>query len=256
MVDNQTKRILAFLSGGRCAMPDCKKPLVTTQRSGKRIIVGDAAHIVGEKGGGKSGSSSARYNSDMPLEQRNSLDNLIYLCKDCHKKIDTLPQGEIDYPTEYLLDIKAKHEKSVANDTMQGFQDVGFDDIERATKWVCTEISDTPSNDFSLVDLREKIMKNGLDDASKWVIMQAMGSLAVIDQFFRQVTNEDPDFPERLKHVFSHHYSKLYLTGLRQNDLFNNMCAFAGYGFSDTPTRSAAIAVLVYYFEACELFEK
>ena len=87
-------------------MPDCGLRLVDAQG----ISVGVAAHIAGARGGGKQGSPSARFDPNMTDDERNALGNLVYVCRNCHEKIDAIPQGERDYPVARLIDIKAKHE--------------------------------------------------------------------------------------------------------------------------------------------------
>lgn len=111
---NPTKLILAFRSGGRCALPDCGIQLTSRGSGGGSYKVGEAAHIAGENSGkGKTKAKSARFDSSMNDDQRNHVDNLIYLCGTCHTKIDTIPQGELDYPVARLKQIKSDHEQKV-----------------------------------------------------------------------------------------------------------------------------------------------
>lgn len=103
---------LAMLSGNRCAMPSCRRPLA--ERNGQEVVfLDEAAHIAGEHGGTDSGRAAARYDPTMTSEQRNSLANVIYVCPTCHSKIDSYPNGERDYTVEQLLDIKQGHESAV-----------------------------------------------------------------------------------------------------------------------------------------------
>jgi len=66
-------------AGFRCAAPDCGQLL---DMPGVKTI-GDAAHIFGEN------PNSARYDSPKAPENRNALENGIFLCPSCHRKIDT-----------------------------------------------------------------------------------------------------------------------------------------------------------------------
>lgn len=86
-----TRIILAFRSGGVCAMPKCGKHLTYDSPSGDDTYVGEAAHIKGEK------PKAARYEAAMTDEGRDHVDNLLYLCTDHHTIIDKVPA---DWPTE------------------------------------------------------------------------------------------------------------------------------------------------------------
>ncbi len=69
-----TKLVLAFRSGNLCAFPGCSRRL--TVDGGQKCapaVIGEAAHIAGEKPG------AARYDASMSEQQRNHSDNLIYL---------------------------------------------------------------------------------------------------------------------------------------------------------------------------------
>ena len=46
-------------------------------------------------------------NVELDMRVRDSYDNLILLCRNCHRKVDTL---KLSYPRERLLEIKANHE--------------------------------------------------------------------------------------------------------------------------------------------------
>lgn len=88
-------------SGNRCAI--CKNVLVDVEKVDSACI-GENAHIYGEKPG------AARYDSDKTEEYVNSEANLIFLCCNCHTKVD---REEKEYSPEKLFEIKHKHELEV-----------------------------------------------------------------------------------------------------------------------------------------------
>lgn len=93
-------KILWGRSGNRCAF--CKTQL--TQNSSAvtaSFTLGEQAHIVGDKPG------SARSNSPLNDEQRDSYHNLILLCPTHHTEIDS---NESDWPVERLHQEKSVHE--------------------------------------------------------------------------------------------------------------------------------------------------
>lgn len=87
-------------------MPDCRKPLVVSSGDGplgKLVVVGEMAHIVGEK----NTTGSPRGISPLSADDRNKYSNLILLCEEHHTIIDT---DIATWPIERLHMIKSDHE--------------------------------------------------------------------------------------------------------------------------------------------------
>ncbi|MEJ2249276.1 MAG: HNH endonuclease signature motif containing protein [Candidatus Lokiarchaeota archaeon] len=87
-----------------CSNPECRKLTISGSNlsKGKIIKIGEAAHIIGNK------ASSARYKMD-PNIKRSSVENGIWLCRNCHRMIDS-NKGK-DYPIKLLFKWKEKHIK-------------------------------------------------------------------------------------------------------------------------------------------------
>lgn len=99
-ISKKDQNILWGRAAGRCALPDCRKELVK-EKSGKKAIVGEMAHIVAKKDDGPRGDPS------LSLEFKDSYENLVLLCPTHHTLIDKYPEI---YTVNYLYDIKNLHE--------------------------------------------------------------------------------------------------------------------------------------------------
>ncbi len=88
---------LFALSRNRCAFPNCTNPLFDEGRN----LVGEICHIEGEK------PDSKRYNRSQTAEERSAFENLIVLCRNHHKLIDS---DELIYSVETLKKMKHNHE--------------------------------------------------------------------------------------------------------------------------------------------------
>ena len=247
-VSHPTKLVLAFRSGDKCAI--CHEQLTPDSSSGNPYKIAVAAHIAGEKYG------SVRYDSDMTDTERNSYGNLIYLCANCHTIIDSLPEGEKDYPVAKLRQIKASHEQAIKQATNDAFANVGFPELEKATEWIKSVDQQRANVNFSLIPLEDKLRKNELSDSSKQIITMALSVSSEVRSFIQTAAQTDKGFPERLKSGFLEEYYRLKRKGISGDELFNLMCEFAQRGFKDYVQRAAAQAVLVYLFETCEVFER
>lgn len=241
-----TKIILAFRSGGVCAFPKCAKHLTYDASVGKDTYVGEAAHIRGEKPG------AARYDAAMTDEERDDVGNLIYMCTDHHTIIDKVPE---DWPTDTLMTLKASHEKQVRAAMEEAFANVAFPELERAISWVSVQVP-AGNGTFEIISPEEKIKKNALSNGARHIIASGLMSRAVVAAYVEAESQLDSDFPERLKAGFLAQYYAYRSTGNKGDVLFELMCSFAQRGFSSQADRTAGLAVLIYLFEICDVFEK
>jgi hypothetical protein len=251
-----TKLLLAYRSGDFCALPNCRKQLTPESTAGNPVNVGEAAHIAGENDGSGSGKKSARYDPKMTPAERNHFSNLIYLCPRCHTIIDAIPQGEIDYPVMLLRQIKVDHESTVRRALLDAFAGVGFLELQEATNWISKLSPSSTTTDYSLLDVSEKIKKNDIDDSAHAIIAMGMSVAGDVLRYVESVAQTDPEFPERLKAGFLQEYWRLKQVGISRAEIFEHMCRFAQQGFHKQSQKSAGLAVLIYLFEACEIFEK
>ena len=104
--DNFSKKDIEILRtrvANRCSNPKCR--VVTTgpnHNQDKATIVGDAAHICAASKGGP------RYDPKMTSKERKSINNAIWLCKNCAREIDV---DSNSYPTALLHEWKKIAEK-------------------------------------------------------------------------------------------------------------------------------------------------
>lgn len=124
-------------------------------------MVGEFAHINGFK------QSSARYSEDISDNVINDESNLILLCRDCHKIIDSDP---ITYTTEYLRKIKYEHEmqtleniNTIVNKTKIGGY-VSFKTFNRFSKYLLD--GNEPDEEFNYYLKSAKRLVNALKDMS------------------------------------------------------------------------------------------
>ncbi len=243
-----TKLLLAFRSGDQCAFPACERALTVNSPSGSNpVITGEAAHIAGEN------SSAARYDASMTDEQRDNYGNLIYLCGDHHTQID---KQETDFPIENLLKMKSKHESKVRSMMNMALAEVGFPELEQATQWISRIDPGQFSDNYTIISPDSKIHKNELSNVARGTITMGLSVAREVRAFIESEAKIDPDFPERLRAGFLQEYYRLRREGYKGDDLFDMMCQFAQQGMIQQARRSAGLAVLIYLFEACEVFEK
>lgn len=143
--DDFTKKTidtLAKRAGGKCSICNCAtygpndNPYVATN-------IGQAAHIAAAAEGGP------RYDPAMSSEVRKSLKNALWLCSNCHDKIDRNPES---YPVERLLQIKKEAENS-ARDSL-GVPSDRQASINNSSKENSAQITVTTSS-IAIVEVRK-----------------------------------------------------------------------------------------------------
>jgi hypothetical protein len=98
----QTKETLAKRVGMRCSNPNCRQSTSGPQLDPQKAInVGVAAHITAASPGGP------RYDPSLTNEQRQSIENGLWLCQNCGKLVDNDPAH---YRVELLQKWKALSE--------------------------------------------------------------------------------------------------------------------------------------------------
>ncbi len=105
--DKEMKALIA-LSGGVCAFPGCDKRLVVLGNGHAAAFLGEMAHIVADSRQGPRGDSP------MSDEERDQHTNLLLLCGDHHKTIDSQP---LTYSVSVLRAIKTDHEGRIRQAT-------------------------------------------------------------------------------------------------------------------------------------------
>lgn len=80
---SHTLKVLWGRAAGRCAVPDCRVDLIVDATDYDPIVViGDIGHIEA------SSDHGPRANRELSIQARDSYDNLILLCKNCHCRFD------------------------------------------------------------------------------------------------------------------------------------------------------------------------
>lgn len=237
-----TQKILWGTCGGTCAK--CDGSLY--KNVGDRLVaIGEYAHIVGVK------TNSARYNSILTPDEKNSFDNLILLCPSCHTEIDKLPVPE-KYSVPNLNVIKDVHLRKVRERLGITITSITFNELEAVTKYlVGTPVN---SRDLTLIPPKAKIDRNKLSAQVELFITQGLIQKNLIVDFLN--SHPSLDFVKNLKAGFVAEYNRLIDDGYWGDSLFYAMWEFASQNKYDSNIRAAGLTVLTHFFELCDIFEK
>lgn len=241
-ITNRNERLLHTKSGNRCAI--CKTILVDPNNPAA-ACVGENAHIYGEK------PNAARYDATKDEAFVNSESNLIFLCCNCHKKIDT---DVASYSANCLFELKNKHEQWVVKMLEQESISYSFAELEVLAKYLMSSaISKKNIPSYSLLKIDEKIKKNSLQEFQMYINM-GLSSNSIIDDYMNKHPN--PLVATQLTNIMAQKYYELKTKGLDNDEIFYELWNFASGNQTDFSYKAAGLGILTYFFEKCEVFEK
>lgn len=228
-----------------CANPACHQDLIMkqTDSDGPKPI-GEMAHIAGRK------PSSARYDKTMTDTEINSYNNLILLCPTCHAMID---RQKNTYTTKKLHQMKRDHIDWVNGQVKIGVPDVAFAELEAIIGYIVSgqAVDDTS---FDLITPTSKISKNNLSAQIEGLIKTGISRSKEVKDYIDK--HPDVQFGSKLSSAFIAEYCRQKDGGLSGDALFMSLWEYAAGQAADNSRRMAGLVVLVYLFEACEVFEK
>lgn len=105
-IPEATARRVWIAAGGRCTF--CGRNLLWDETTGKLVLIGQLAHIVGATEGKK----SPRGTFALPWRRRHEAENLMLLCYDQHHVIDDETMWDV-YGVERLRELKNQHEDRI-----------------------------------------------------------------------------------------------------------------------------------------------
>jgi hypothetical protein len=99
---------------------------------------------------------------------------------------------------------------------------------------------------------REKLERNSLSEESGILLRFGRRKGSLVETFFRKSSR--PDLGERIAEAFRTRYVDLKSLGLPPDTIFRHLQNYAGMT-GDPKRQGAALAVLSYFFESCDIFE-
>lgn len=239
-------KLLWGLAAARCAFKKCRKECVAEgTKTDRAAIFGKIAHIVAHS------DTGPRADPTYDKKLRDKYENLILLCGNDHDIVDFQPN------TYTILDLrgwKTEHEIWVRASLAQEIPSVGFAELEVTTKALLSQPM-KPEEILTLTPPLEKMGKNNLTSDSHYLVSLGMSKSREVETFVSHVALIDSDFPERLKAGFVEQYNKFREQGIEGDELFTLMHQFASGDSSDFKKQASGLAVLMYLFEKCEVFE-
>jgi len=247
------EKVVIARSGNLCAYPACGAELVfAAEAEGDQPkVVGKVAHIAAASPGGP------RYDASMSDIQRGSAENLIYLCGPHHDAIDSQLEK---HTAAFLRDAKTAHESAVARAVKSALGNVTYEELGV----ICGAISSAPNpSEPTPVELalpiQDKIALNNLGQISAERISAGLSQASRVAAFIAFQQQTAPNFGKTLVSRFKADYFAAEAEGLDADGIFDSLVltAYDNSGPRATSAvQAAALAVVAYLFEICEIFRR
>ncbi len=108
--------------------------------------------------------------------------------------------------------------------------------------------------------VEKKIIKNDLNTTVRRYIKDGLSYVESVDRFLKEIIALDRQMLDKLVFVFKEKYKELFTRGETGNDIFYEMLKYITGSRSKSnfnkETYHAGLALLVYFFEKCDVFEK
>lgn len=159
---------------------------------------------------------------------------------------------------ELLLEFKALSPTDVASllgpaPGLKDVVDVRVEDVKRLLKHIALQPEPLT------IDVRpvpaEKLQHNQLSDSAATLLKAGMTRAEVVKKYLRGLS--DPTRHDRVAAAFRRRYEELKIEGVPPDDILGNLQKFvSGDEVFSPANQAAALAILAYFFETCEIFER
>lgn len=137
--------------------------------------------------------------------------------------------------------------------SMKDIAGVGYDDVQPLLATISTW-NEVPSSQIRPVP-PDKIKKNKLSPNVQSLLTGGMSRSDLLRGFFEGYY--DPTYGDRLASAFAAKYNELSEEGLAPDAVFMELQKFVGGEIlTSTGKQAAALVVLAYFFETCDIFER
>jgi len=231
---------------GLCSNPSCRRKLIVEPTEFDRATsTGKQAHVVAHSIGGPRGDG------DVPVGERDTYENMILLCGNCHDFVDGQPNT---YTGEVLHGWKQSHEGWIESCVQQSMTSIQFEDLEEVTsRFIQGEL--TQSTPEVAMNIAEKIKKNRLTERSVRLLRMGVAGAQIAGAYIHDLERERPGFGQRLRHGFLQYYSQGIVDKKEPDDIFSDLVEVSANHSTDFQKKAAGLAVLGYLFTICEVFE-
>ncbi|QGJ70605.1 Hypothetical protein PBC10988_23030 [Planctomycetales bacterium 10988] len=138
--------------------------------------------------------------------------------------------------------------------TEASLDELAFPEIGEVIKYICDNFPKVNRYTKIKIPPKDKVHKNGLSDINIDAIIMGRRQEKVVSQYFNQIYDKTEG--NRISETYKSSYDELKLSGMKPDDIFEELLGFTGvHHFTGQKNLAAVYAILSYFFSACDIFE-
>jgi len=174
----------------------------------------------------------------------------------CSYHHDLVDRQENSYSVEILKEWKREHEKWVHNTLEKAMPAITSLELEMITRGLLDSNINPVSDDYTVIPPDKKMERNRLTSKTREFIVMGIAGSKKVKAYIDNIVLLHPDFPERLTATLKTRYNMLKEDDIEGDELFMSLWNFITKDYSNLKYSAIALAILGYFFESCEVFEK
>lgn len=159
------------------------------------------------------------------------------------------------HTVDLLRTWKADQEARYSDFLAQAMPNITYAALETVTQALVNG-EQLPPSPIIVIPPRDKMERNGLTEQSSRLFNMGLLQIQQVRNYVETMGSLDRTFVGRLTSGFVGEYQQNRQAGLQGDSLFAAMFRFSTQGRIEFSYQSAGLAVLVYLFERCEVFEQ
>lgn len=246
----EVKIVTILLPEVNSQCPLCGKYPLSEEKNGKTFKKYEVAHIYPHS----PTKEQLVVLKDVPkVDDVESLDNVIILCKDCHAKQD-FHTTEFEY--RKLYDIKQRLQKSASSKMKLGTQNVDESILEVIESLKTMDITTIRLLDLNMTPLKidQKIGEDVLLAAD--IKEKVTHYFPYIQEQFQSLENYSPNNFNIIASEIRAAYLKAKSVDSSNEDIFNNLVGWLEMLKPDRNSRMACQIVLSFFVQNCEVYDE
>lgn len=228
--------------------PICSSPLHAKKKGGKRARIFDIAHIYPLNPSLE--EFKLLVNEEKLSHDVNHEDNLIALCKNCHKKYDTYKQVS-EYRDIVALK-KRLQEQSCIKDILSDFQ---IDDEIRIIldNLTTLEIDEPIELELTPKKIKDKIGVNLFSDITRKIQNNINDYYPYVKEQYALLEKEHPYISDSIASRFKTNYLHLKRNGYSYHQIYENLTNRL-HKFTNNASLESCYIVVAFHIQNCEIF--
>ena len=154
--------------------------------------------------------------------------------------------------------MKRNHENKVERKMRSDIGEVKYETLERLLTSLAIDASPIGGDIELSIPIKNKIKLNCLSESTERIIQEGLAQIPKVQHVMTDLVGANSNYERRITAAFKMFYEMAVAEGMSSDDAFHFVCAKIGEnggGQMTSENEAAALSLVAYMFELCEIFE-